>query len=287
MSERIDYGEFYQRILELVTDKSTGTLYARTNKNHLVIVAVRDGRIVSLACGPKRGDAAVPLIRQMVSADVRLDDSAIPYHERELPPTERILAVLEPGTWASVNDSATTPAASHGTMPADIQGKAQALCELLTDYIGPAAPLVCEEKLSTFAALDNPQSIDSAITNLAAEIQDSREAREFDSRARLLLQETSDSRPVATTEAPSPGPESGIATVNMGRVRDSLCDLLTGYLGPVAPLICDEKVATMSGGGHRHEFEAAINDIAGEIEDRKEADEFVTKAWQRLQALGV
>ena len=77
MPDRVDYSEFYDRIHDLIETKAQGTLFTKCDKNHLIIVAVRDGKIISLRYGPKRGEAAIPLIRAIKFGDIRLDGRAI------------------------------------------------------------------------------------------------------------------------------------------------------------------------------------------------------------------
>ncbi len=281
MSDRVDYLEFYAHLQKLLADNGQGTLFVRTDKNHLVIVALQEGRIVSLACGPKRGELAIPLIREMHTGDLRLDPSAIPYHAQELPSTAHIMELLKPGVGQTVQHQAAAAPKAPATTPLNGADRGQRLCALLTDYIGPVAPLVCEEKVAILGGLDNPKNAQGIVTALAGEIQDAEEARQFISRALQMLQ-TAQTPPPASPPVQS-SPAVGAGTVNMDKARQILCDLLTDYLGPVAPLICEEKVIGRQSSASLSELETTLEEIAMEIDEPGEAEEFLTRAWQSLQ----
>jgi hypothetical protein len=182
MPDSMNYEDFYTRLRELVASGAQGTLFVRTDDNHSIIVAVRGRRIVSLSCGPRRGEAAIPLIRQMRAGTVRLDDGAIPHREQDLPATDAILALLRPG--APEQDPAA-PAA--GTAP-DPQRARALLCELLAGYLGPVAPLICEEKILAMGDAGGPAQWLAALEEIAREIDDRHEAEEFLRQARRQLQ---------------------------------------------------------------------------------------------------
>lgn len=278
MPDRIDYSEFYDQVHDLVTTKAQGTLFTKCDKNHLIIVAVRDGTIISLRYGPKRGEAAIPLIRAMKTGDMRLDDRAIADSTIELPPTALILEWFKPG--APVKDvpvkpmfDLPAPGANRQRSIARADG-AEALCNLLTDFLGPIAPLVCEEKISASGGLDTPQRIEVVIRSLAAEIQNSREAEEFIAQAHSLLRGR-------------PAPPSDASAFDVPSAKSAVCELLANYIGPVAPFICDQKVADLGVAADGGAIKSALAEIAAEIEDPKEADEFLAKAWERLQAFRI
>jgi hypothetical protein len=45
------------------------------------------------------------------------------------------------------------------------------------------------------------------------------------------------------------------------------------------------KTRGLKGKGNQRELEVAVEEIALEIDDRDEAEEFVAEAWKRLRAL--
>ena len=113
-------------------------------------------------------------------------------------------------------------------------------------------------------------------------VGDPQEAREFIQRARLALESGDGQEPAATA---SPGTAEAL-DVNLKVFRDRLCDVLINYLGPVAPLICEEQFAAVGKEVTRERLERMITNIAAEIGDEDETAEFVTEARQQLAALG-
>ena len=278
MTESVDYAVFYEQLSELVSRRETGTIYVKNDANHLAIIGIRGGKIISLACGPKRGRSAVELIRHTRSCSVRVDDGAVSFHEHELPSTAELLEQLSP-----LHDLGET-ASQQGpgsTLPDGVAGHAQFLCNLLTEFIGPVAPLVCEEKIVSAGALAAPDQLAQVIHELAREIDDPEEARQFVNRAEQALH-TSGRAP-----QPSQGNAEPVAStaIDVGALKEGLCDLLTDYLGPVAPLVCEENISALGKSPTQDELEQAINRIAGEIGDEGEASEFIAAARKQFAAV--
>ena len=277
MTEAVDYAVFYDQLSELVSRRETGTIYLKNDANHLAIIGIRNGRIISLACGPKRGKSAVELVRHTRSCSVRVDDGAVSFHEHELPSTAELLEQLSPMQDLGETASKQEPGAS---LPDGVAGHAQILCSLLTEFIGPVAPLVCEEKIVSADGLAAPEQLAQVIHKLALEIDDPEEARQFVDRAQQALQ-----TPARTPQA-SEGNAQPVAStpMDLGALKEGLCDLLTDYLGPVAPLVCEENIAALGDSPTPEELERAINRIAGEIGDQREASEFIAAAREQFAA---
>ena len=66
----------------------------------------------------------------------------------------------------------------------DTTGLAEALCGIVSDYLGPVAPILCEEKIGAVGGLVGRQQLEAVIQNLALEIGERGEAQQFVSRAR-------------------------------------------------------------------------------------------------------
>jgi hypothetical protein len=278
MTEAVDYAVFYEQLSELVSRRETGTIYVKNDANHLAIIGIRGGKIISLACGPKRGRSAVELIRHTRSCSVRVDDGAVSFHEHELPSTAELLEQLSPLQDLGETASQRGPGSS---LPDGVAGHAQILCNLLTEFIGPVAPLVCEEKIVSADGLAAPEQLAQVIHELALEIDDPEEARQFVNRAEQALQ-TSGRAP-----QPSQGSAEPVASTPMdvGALKEGLCDLLTDYLGPVAPLVCEENISALGKSPTQQELEQAIKRIAGEIGDEAEASEFIAAARKQFAAV--
>ena len=279
MTESVDYAVFYEQLAELVAGRESGTLYLKNDLNHVGIVGVRTGRIVSLVYGPKRGRPAIELIRQTRTGTVRLDRGVLAFREHELPSTEEILDLLSPlhATLAPVKRGG---AGETGLASSGVAANAQILCNLLTEYLGPVAPLLCDETISAADGLSGSRQLDDVIESLAQEIEDPEEAREFRKRARLALEPGDAQQPAATG---SPGTAEALV-IDLTTFKDRLCDLLIDFLGPVAPLVCEDQFAAVGEEVTREQLERVITNIAAEIGDDEEAAVFVAEARQQLAA---
>lgn len=182
MSDEISRAEVIRMIRNLVADKGTATLYIRTNQNRVVMVAVSGGNIITLSSGPRHGAKAVPMLQEMVSGTVRTDDTAVAYHSDQLPPTDALLTMLEaspePATFANA-----AAQAQSGRLGPEAEKVKLVLGRLLTDFMGPVAPMVCDQYLGQLGTSIDSGRLRALVDQLAAEIGDSEEARTFTEQA--------------------------------------------------------------------------------------------------------
>lgn len=158
----------------LVAKRQTTTLYVRTDDNHLIAIGVAHGEIVSLICGPRQGERAIPQIRKMRSGTYRLDDKAMP-HQRagtSLPSSKTLLSLLSADDDAPANDC---------------DWLQDVLCNVLRDYVGPIAPVVCRDTVEAAGGVDSPEKVRRVVEELAREIDDANEAKRFVARAQAEL----------------------------------------------------------------------------------------------------
>ena len=182
MSEKISPAEVIQMIRDLVTSKQTATLYIHTDRNRMVMVATKDGGIITLSSGPKHGAKAIPMLREMRSASVRVDNNAISYHSENIPPTAVLLSMLETETQKAPAASRKRPAAM-GASGMEIEKVRTILSQLLTEYLGPIAPMFCEQVLDSMGNSLDSDRLRAAVQQLAAEAGGPEEARAFTERA--------------------------------------------------------------------------------------------------------
>lgn len=158
----------------LVAKRQTTTLYVRTDDNHLIAIGVDRGEIVSLICGPRQGERAIPQIRKMRSGTYRLDDNATPHRRAgtSLPSSKTLLTLL------SADDDAPSD---------DCDWLQDVLCNVLRDYVGPIAPVVCRDTVEAAGGVDSPEKVRWVIEELAREIDDTGEAQRFVARAQAEL----------------------------------------------------------------------------------------------------
>ncbi len=176
MNGNITRSQFIDLLSSLVKDRRTSTVYVRTDDNHLIIASVDSGEIVSLICGPKRGERAVPMIRKMHSGSFRLEEGASAHRGLggQLPPSDTLLSLL------MVEEEGDAKVS-------DCQWVQSVLCKMLKEYMGPIAPLVCQETIDSAGGLDSPDKCRQVVEKLAHEIDDMAEAESFRSRAHAEL----------------------------------------------------------------------------------------------------
>lgn len=184
MAELLDYSGLYRLLADLVAKKRTNTLLGKTDTNHAVMIGIRGGEIVSLICAGKRGRSALPLIRKIESLTFRLEDTASPASGTDMPPTADIIDALRPS--ADPQGMGQFAVARDGVAP-DQQGDALRLCELLSRYVGPIAPVMCSDAIKGAGGLGNEAQRQRVILALAKEIDNEAEADQFIEEARKIL----------------------------------------------------------------------------------------------------
>ena len=276
MSDRLDYQAFYDLVTDLVSKRGAHTIYGRTDNNHSVIVGVRDGEVVCINCGAKRGMAALPVLREMSWGTFRVEDSAFSLRSTGLAPTAEVVAALSP--FADLGTFANAAPAVEG--PPKAGREAKLLCELLSRYIGPVAPVVCAEQIAVVGGLGGQGQLEQVVANLAGEIADPKEAEEFRTLAVREL-----TVPVGATQTPAPVTVPDVQLPAPREAAAALCGLVTDYLGPVAPIVCEEKIAAVGGLVGRRQLEAVIQNLALEIDERTEAQQFIDRARERFRAV--
>jgi len=189
MNDQFSYPDVVRMIKDLVAKRGTATLYVRTDRNRVVMIGVRGGEIVTLSSGPKRGEKAIPMLREMSSATVRIEDSAVAFHSEEMPSTQTILAMLsaeaEPRQPETSAAAANTPPSNDRVM--ETEKVRTVLCHLLGPHLGPISPLICEEVVDSISGPLDAQRLRSIIDRLATEIADPAEALQFAAEAARQL----------------------------------------------------------------------------------------------------
>lgn len=270
MTERMDYQAFYALVSDLVTNEQTCTLFGRTDTNHSVIIGIDAGDITCIRCGPKRGGDAIGALREMQSGSFRVDEALIELRSPELPPTAQLLADLHPAAEAPAAAAPDTAATDSGHGRHTEQAKL--LCDLLSRYVGPVAPLLCAEEIKAAGGLDSQHQLDRILKQLAREIDNSHEATEFVSTAYRELSH------LLIAAVPSAAATVSTPAIDERQAVKALCSIVTDYLGPVAPIVCEEKISEAGGLHDLRQLQAVIHALAQEISERNEADRFVVRA---------
>lgn len=272
MSDDLDYDALYALVSDVVTQRATCTLFGRTDSKRSVIISVDRGDIVCLRCGTKTGHDAVVALREMRWGSFRVDDTLLELHSGTPPPTAEIIAALHPAR-ALADESADDAAAGRAVEPTR---ETVLLCDLLSHYVGPVAPVLCSEQIGALGGLEHRGHLELVLGRLALEIENTAEADEFVSAAHHALdarlppepQSAADQHITAETERGFDADEA----------QSVLCQLFADYLGPVAPILCDEQIAAVGGLHNRGSLGAVIARLADEIAERDEAERFLVRA---------
>jgi len=182
MSDEISRADVIRLIRNLVAEKGTGTLYIRTNQNRVVMVAVQGGNIITLSSGPRHGESAIPMLREMSSAVVRVDSTAVAYHSDQMPPTAVLLTMLDADPGPATAGVATVQG-QRARLGPEAEKVKMVLGRLLTDYMGPVGPMVCDQALGQLGDSIDGGRLRALVDQLATEIGDSDEARTFTEKA--------------------------------------------------------------------------------------------------------
>jgi hypothetical protein len=182
MTEELSYAQLIGMIRDLVEKKRAATLYIRTDQDRMVMVSTQGGKIITLSSGPKHGVKAVPLLRETHSAAVRIESTPVSYHSDEVPETDVLLAMLESDTQQTPTAS-TTPPGVPTVSSAETARIRAILSSLLTEYLGPMAPMCCDDVLEAVGSPLDANRLSEAVKQMAAEAGGPDEARAFTERA--------------------------------------------------------------------------------------------------------
>ena len=174
MNEAQSYVPFVQLVGELKIlsrEGRTGTAYIVTDDNRMARLGLEAGHIDLIWFHRKRGADALALMSQIQAGRLRFEDAVkAPADTSDLPSTTEILEFL---LKQAASDTTTTAANAAGNSPIVASADREMIEEVLTDYLGPMASIICDEHLS------EGQDLESALKALATEIQDSAQIKEF------------------------------------------------------------------------------------------------------------
>jgi hypothetical protein len=187
MSGHYSYSQFLDQLQTLIRSGESGALCGRTDDRHAVQLLLKQGDIVDLRLGVKRGGASIDLIRgikrctlrfyAMTNVDVNTQSG--------IPPSDEIMRKL------------MTPVAPSETRPTDQAGGAfkaidpcmaiSILEELLHDRLGPIAAMLCEMVVKDAGNISDSVQLNQVLTELAQEIEDPHDAIQFKKEAHKRL----------------------------------------------------------------------------------------------------
>jgi hypothetical protein len=186
VEDHLTFSQLLDLLTDLVDERRSGTLFIRSDSNHVVTVGLEKGRIIALFYGARRGTNAIPLICQIGAGSFRFESDVLSGVHQELPATSGILNRLR-----ARDDIKPAHPAVSGAPPAGSgisREKRDRLCrqlqELLGDYLGPIAQMVFDDAVAESGAFyATPEQAKAFIHKLTLDIDNPREVEEFRNRA--------------------------------------------------------------------------------------------------------
>lgn len=162
--EYLGYRQIMAELRKAVHGKRTGTLFVATQDNNLLRVTLADGHITSLSYRRREGIDAVPLVRTIAGGRLRFSGGSGHGDNNELPATEALLQLLDAPT-------KPVPQIASGRTKSEMLRIIQSE---FVDILGPIAHVIWAEQIE-----QGYRSIESLIDNLAQQVPDEHQAREF------------------------------------------------------------------------------------------------------------
>ncbi|MGD8588397.1 MAG: DUF4388 domain-containing protein [Chromatiales bacterium] len=186
MQDHLTFSHLLDLLSELVDERKSGTLFIRSDSNHIITLGLENGRITALFYGAKRGQNAIPRICQINSGSFRFESDLLSGVHQELPSTPEILNQLRSRDSVESSDPAgiVKPGASNGISREKRDRLCRQLKELLGNYLGPIAQIVLDDAVAesgTFYA--TPEQAKAFIHKLTLDIDNPGEVEEFRDKA--------------------------------------------------------------------------------------------------------
>lgn len=190
MRENVPYSRILQVLSDLVDNKSSGTLFIRSDCNHAIALALDTGRIYAIFHGARRGRKAIPVIRNISGGTYKFETSGLSGISHEIPTTPEILNLLR--TPHGIEE--TGPAgASVGRNASEISEEKknllyQQLKSLLAEHLGPIAEMVFEDAMDEIGDFcSTPELARGLIDKLSFDIDDASEVSQFREKAYVAI----------------------------------------------------------------------------------------------------
>lgn len=187
MADSLTYPQLLEVLADLVGKKRSGTLYIRSDCNHVISFALDAGRIYALYHGPRRGRNAIPLVSGIAGGTYHFESTQLSATPQDLPSTAEILELISAH---QRKQAAPALASSAGEAVSDQQKNRVCgeLKRLLTEHLGPIADMVFEdavEEIEDFCS--TPERTLQLIDKLADDIEDGAETEQFREKANALV----------------------------------------------------------------------------------------------------
>ncbi len=178
MSDRLSFDQFLAFLKQKVRERASARLQLVTDNHHTVWVALRNGTIVSLYYGPKKGESALERMISMTGGSLNqapeLDFPDTP----GLPSTREILRRLEASAGGSRPPDKTVEPVREPTQVSDEYGISAERVEristemenLLQQYLGPIASLVISRARRRHGGVRDEMALRRFVDDLVEEV---------------------------------------------------------------------------------------------------------------------
>lgn len=185
------YPQLLEILQELIQKRESGTLFIRSECNHLTTFTLQSGQVSAVSFGPRRGGRAIPHIREISSGTYRFDKESPVGSPQQLPDTGELMKLLKSnGAPAEIMDPGKNGSVGGGVSHKNSLRFSKELKELLTDHVGPIADVIFDDTLEEIGGVcSNTHQAQILIDRLATDIDDA-EIWQFRERAGDIIGRT-------------------------------------------------------------------------------------------------
>ena len=180
-----------EELKRIAHNKLTGLIFITSGANRSAQISFLDGNIVFALSQGKKGQSAIEMIAQMDQLRFRFQEGAIPASRAEMPSFKEIQECLQKGGKEKQPSSGKlSERASTNTFIKEKEvsrsvsfsaEQKQLIQEVLSEYIGPMAIILCEDHL------EDVDTMEEAIARISREIPAQQEARFREELLRRML----------------------------------------------------------------------------------------------------
>ena len=174
MTLNFAYPQLLEILQELIDKKETGTLFIRSESNRLATFTLQDGRAIAISFGPRKGDRAIPHIKEISSGTYRFDKESPIGTPQRLPDTGELMNLLKSNRESTEIVNTAGTGSAGGSASNRSSGKfGKELKALLTDHLGPIADVIYDDTLEELGGVcSNTHQAQILIDRLATDIDD-------------------------------------------------------------------------------------------------------------------
>jgi len=190
MPSSIDRSGMVALIERMIAGQQSGTLIIRDQSGHAIMIAIEEGRVISLSSSNRRGADALPGILEFESGTYSLNPLVLGHAQDDLPDTASLLDVLQTGAGtAPPRRAAAAPAKAPAQVVNAVAAQAftDRVAKMLINHLGPIGPLLCEKTLSSIGGIKSLRDAETLLHRLAEEIPEEKERQVFLLKANQLL----------------------------------------------------------------------------------------------------